>query len=198
MGELNKQQRATLVTMSASQTLTAWFWIAASRLRAPRNDVLRRFNAANRAVASIEFAISGMALILFMLAIVNLGDLGLVLGAMQHGAESAARSAAVQSSSNIANGSACSNTAAVQSYFNAAASPPLPAATGSPTDGTPQIQTSWTNNGANNTIPGTYVTVKASYNWTPIGLPNTASIPLNITATQIVLGTSGVTTSCSS
>jgi Flp pilus assembly protein TadG len=157
-----------------------------------------RFQSANRAVASIEFAISGMALMLFMLAIVNLGDLGLVLGAMQHGAVAAARAAAVQSAGNIASGSACSNTAAVQTYFNTAAAPPLPAATGSTTDGSPTIQTSWTNNAINNTVPGTYVTVTASYKWTPIGLPDTASIPLSITATQIVLGTSGATTSCTS
>ncbi len=161
-------------------------------------QTLRRFRTASQAVASIEFAISGMALILFMLAIVNLGDLGLMLGALQHGAEAAARAAAVQSAGNIASGGVCTNNAAVQSYFNAAASPPLPPATGSTTDGTPQIQTSWTNNSANNTVPGTYVTVTTSYNWTPIGLPNTASIPLTITATQIVLGTSGATTSCSS
>jgi Flp pilus assembly protein TadG len=158
----------------------------------------RRFASANSAVASIEFAISGMALILFFLAIMNLGDLGLVLGAMQHGTTSAARAAAIQTADNIAAGAACANNTAVQSYFNTAASPPLPAATGSTTDGSPQIQTSWTNNNTNNTVPGTYITVTASYNWTPIGLPNTASIPLNISATQIVLGTSGATTSCSS
>jgi len=158
----------------------------------------RGFAAANRAVASIEFAISGTALILFFLAIVNLGDLGLVLGAMQHGAEVAARAAAVQSAGNIAGGNACSNNAAVQSYFNNAASPPLPASSGSMTDGSPVIQTSWTNNSNNNTVPGTYLTVTASYNWTPIGMPNSASIPLTITATQTVIGTSGAKTSCNS
>lgn len=158
----------------------------------------RQFKSARRAVASIEFAISSMALMLFLLAIINLGDLGLVLGALQHGAESAARAAAVQTANNIAGGNACSNTNQVQSYFNSVASPPLPPATGQTNDGSPTILTNWTNNNNSNPVPGTYVTVTASYKWTPIGLPNTAAIPLNITATQIVLGTSGATTSCSS
>lgn len=157
-----------------------------------------QFRLAKKAVASIEFAISSMALMLFLLAIINLGDLGLVLGALQHGAESAARAAAVQTAGNIAGGNACSNSTQVQTYFNNVASPPLPPATGLPNDGSPSILTSWTNNTNNNPVPGTYVTVTASYKWTPIGLPNTAAIPLNITATQIVLGTSGATTSCTS
>jgi len=152
-----------------------------------------------RGSTSLEFALNGIALMLFVFAIINLGDLGLVFGAMRHGVQGAARMAAVQTGVNISNSGSCINSAQVAGYFNNDASPVLPTASTSSLPGYPTVTTTWTNNAAGNTIQGTYVTVTASFLWVPIGMPNNSrtGIPLATTATDMVEGTSGASTSCS-
>jgi Flp pilus assembly protein TadG len=164
----------------------------------PQNSRPESFRNDRRATTSVEFAINGSMLFLFILAIINLGYLGMVFGALKHGVQGAARSAAVQSGVNIAANGSCSSSSAVAGFFNNFAAPLLPAAVTTAAPGQPLISTAWTNNATSNTVWGTYLTVTASYTWRPIGLGALSTgIPLSISSTASVGGTSGATTSCS-
>jgi Flp pilus assembly protein TadG len=167
-----------------------------------KSDIWRQFRGDRRAVASVEFAFSALALFVFMFTIINLGDLGLVLGTMQHGVEIAARAAAVQTEVNLAQSNdlgTCATQSQVLASFNSIAAPTLPMAAGTVTAGRPDIQDAWTNNAAGNSVSGTFLTVTAHYLWMPVGLPFSfgQGVPLSIAVTQMVLGTTGATTSCS-
>jgi Flp pilus assembly protein TadG len=159
--------------------------------------VLRRLANDRRAVSSLEFAVTSLAFFAFLLIIVNLGYLGLVLNDLKQGVQGAVRMAAVQTGAAMAasgNGGACVTAAQIIGYFNGIVTPFLPAATGAANDGTPVVQSVWQNNQSD----GAYITVTARYYWAPIGLPNSIlGLPLSISSTQMVLGTSGVPTSCS-
>jgi hypothetical protein len=159
----------------------------------------RCVRADRNASASVEFALSGLALMAFIFVIINLGDLGLVLGALRHGVQGAVRDMAVQTGVSLANNNSCVSSGAAAGYFSSYAAPLLPTASSTPTPGFPTVTATWTNDTASNTVQGTYVTVTASYLWTPIGLPNyrAAGVPLSVTATQMVVGTSGAVTACS-
>jgi Flp pilus assembly protein TadG len=161
------------------------------------------FFHSRRASAAVEFAMTSGALLFFMMAILNLGYLGLTVNAMQHGAEAAARAAVVQLAANVATSgaaAACPSGTAITGYFNTYASPPLPAASTTVTTGTPAITATWTNNGtATNTMPPvTYLQLTASYTWKPIGMPSffRTGIPLNISTLAAAMGTTGITTKC--
>jgi Flp pilus assembly protein TadG len=160
---------------------------------------LRRFIAARRAAAAVEFAISALALLLFLFGIINLGYLGLQISALEHGVVGAARKAGVTAAANLTGNGAkttCPTTADIQGYFNSFAAPPLRAATGAATDGSPVLTFStgpWVNNGAAGTPAGTYLTITATYRWIPIGFPAYFGVGLNlsITSAAFVMGTGG-------
>jgi hypothetical protein len=168
----------------------------------PNPALFRRFAANAQASASVEFAINGSVFFLFIFALINLGDLGISVGMMKHSVEVAVREAVVQTGAQFAqNGNtaaSCATAAQVMSNFNAIASPVLPAATGSLTDGTPSVTASWNNSNAANSLIGASLTVTARYTWRPIGMPSAfgGGIPITVTSTQFVNGTSGLTTSC--
>jgi hypothetical protein len=164
--------------------------------------VFRQFAAATRASAAVEFAINGSVFFLFIFGLINLGDLGISVGMMKHSVEVAVREAVVQTGVQfVQNGNvaaSCATTAQVLGDFNAVAAPVLPAASGSTTDGTPVITAVWNNSNAANALVGASLTVTARYTWQPIGMPTAfgAGIPLTITSTEFVNGSSGLTTSC--
>jgi Flp pilus assembly protein TadG len=156
-----------------------------------------RLLAQNTASMTVEFAACGFVLLLFMFVIINIGDLGLIYGSLRHGVAAAARNAALQTGvavSQNASGASCVTNAQVASFFDGAVSPIVPfigAADG------PVLMIAWTNNAVSNTISGSYITVTIAYRWNPIALPRNVTIPLTVTATQIVEGTSGSqSTSC--
>jgi len=162
----------------------------------------RRFAGARGGVATVEFAINSLALILMIFAVINLGDLGLTLGLMKQGVESAVRASVVQTEASFAatgHTNACATAAQMAAYFNNVVAPIMPAATGSTTDGSPIVTYNWTNYTLLGTAPGTFLTINVAYRWTPIGLPNSfgGGIPLSMASTQMVIGTSGYPTSCS-
>ena len=133
-----------------------------------------RFNLKNdtRGVAAIEFAISGLALFLFLFGIMNLGELGFTIIALQRGVQQAARYASVATSVALANGTAanyaCTTQADAQTQFANAVSPPFSTANA------PAISISWGGSLAacsNNAGTGIgTVTVSAHYQWYPIGM----------------------------
>lgn len=150
--------------------------------------------------AAIEFAISGLALFIFMLVIVNLGLLGFSLAAVARGVQSAARNAAVQAGASYVqnNSFTCPTSAQIAVYFNNAVSPPLPAAGTNAVSSNPLVTALWTNNAAGtgaNEPPGVYLTLTATYNWRPVGLNFGSPIALKIATVATVLGSSasGVT-----
>jgi Flp pilus assembly protein TadG len=157
--------------------------------KAPRSTL----TADTRGVAAIEFAISGSALFLFLFGIMNLGELGFTIIALQRGVQQAARYASVATSVALANGTAvnnaCTTQADAQTQFANAVTPPLSAAS------TPIISISWggslatCSNDASNGI-GT-VTISARYRWYPIGMAGllTNGISLAPTETLAVMNT---------
>jgi Flp pilus assembly protein TadG len=159
--------------------------------------MLVAFARQRRASAGIEFALNGLVLFLLLLGIINLGDLGLVVSIMKHGVQSATRNAAVLTGANIeatGNAADCATAAQIVGYFNSVANPILPLAATSANGANPVIQTSW----ANAASPGTSLTVSVSYGWVPLGMTSSfPAIPLTISASEIVIGTAGLTTSCS-
>lgn len=139
----------------------------------------------------------GLAFFSFLMAIVNLGDLGLVLGAMQHAVQGASRQAAVTAAANLSsNGSktTCPTTSDVQGYFNNYAASVLNASAitlsyGSASSGP------WINDGAASPA-GTYIALTAAYVWQPIGLPKLGSgLTLKLTSVAFVMG-SGAAVTC--
>jgi hypothetical protein len=145
----------------------------------------------------VEFALNGLAILLFVFAVINLADLGLVVGTIKHGVQAAVRNATVETGalmSQTDNPGDCVSQAQVIGLFNNIATPILPAAAASPNNGAPVVQSAWTN-----TSIGASLTVTATYRWMPIGMPNAfgTGIPLTITSTQAVIGTSGAATTCS-
>jgi Flp pilus assembly protein TadG len=165
-----------------------------------RRGGLRRLGRSTRAAAAVEFALTGLALLGFILAILNLGMFGFSLGALVRGVQSAARAAAVEASASYAsNGTlTCPAPSTVVSLFNTYADPPLPVATG--TTGNPAVTSAWTDNstGAVTTEPqGVYLTLTAKYKFVPIGFSAFGTgVTLSITTVATVLGSSAETATC--
>jgi Flp pilus assembly protein TadG len=154
----------------------------------------RRFIAGRRGAAAVEFALTSMALFLFLFAIVNLGLLGLTLGALQHGTEQAAREAAVTAAKNPADCRSSVNSTAIQNYFYLYAAPVISrGATPSYsiyTDGSAALNTAndpWVDNGSG-TPPGTYIALTETYNWAPIGFAKLHGFTLKISTVAFAMG----------
>lgn len=167
----------------------------------PRNNLLRIFTRDRRGTTTLEFAVNGLVLLLFLFGIINLGDLGLTVGTMKRAVETTVRTATVQTSAAISqtgNPAACATAGQIIADFNSIASPILPPATAAVTAGYPTLSYAWTNATTANPTPGTTLAVTAAFRWVPLGLPTSfgPGIPLTISSTQLVIGTSGATTSC--
>ncbi len=169
----------------------------------PRYSVIRLATALARqrgAVVAVEFALVSLAMFGFLLAIINLGMLGLTLGALVHGVQSAARAAAMQTSYNYATSRTltCPTNATIIGYFNQHADPPLPPATG--TTSNPAVIASWSNNGNGSVTtepPGVYLTLTGTYRWVPLGFaPFGAGINLSITTVATATGSAQVSSAC--
>jgi Flp pilus assembly protein TadG len=164
-------------------------------------SITRRFARHRRAAASVEFAVNGMVLLLFIFGVINLGDLGLTIGTMKRAIQYTVRTAAVQTGSSIeqsGNPGACATSAQMIAAFNSIASPILPPAAATANNGAPIVQYSWANASLANPTPGTELTVTASFRWTPLGMGQNfgGGVPLTISSTQLVIGTSGAITTC--
>lgn len=161
------------------------------------------FRTTRRAGAAVEFALSGFALLAFILAILNLGLLGFSLGALTHGVQATARKAAVFAANQYATTGTmtCPDNPTVAGYFNSFAQPPLPSA-GTATGSNPLITATWTNNSAgdgSNEWTGVYLTLTVKYTWVPVGFPAFGQgIPLSITTASTVMGSSNISASISS
>jgi hypothetical protein len=159
-----------------------------------------------RAAVAVEFAVSGLALFAFVLVLLNMGLLGLSVGALAHGVQAAARTAAVQAAKNYVNSGStysCPTPASVATYFNNVANPPLPPSGTSAATSNPYINAVWTNNSSNATAgepPGVYITLTGTYVWHPIGFNFGPGVTLKITTLATVLGsasgTAAVDASC--
>jgi Flp pilus assembly protein TadG len=166
-------------------------------------QAFRTFARTRRAAAAVEFAICGMALFLFIFGIVNLGMLGLSLGGLVRGVQSAARAAAVYTSNKYATTGAfsCPSTSMIVTYFNNAATGALPAA-GSAKGSNPLVAVTWTNNGTSSVTgaaPGLYLTLTGTYRWAPIGFLGVfPTIPLSITTVTEVMGSQNQASTCAS
>jgi Flp pilus assembly protein TadG len=164
-----------------------------------KSDPLLSLATDRRGLASVEFALCCLLLVIFLFGIINVGDFALVYGTMRHGALSAARTAAVQTGVQIAqtgNTGDCVTNAQVTGFFNGYASMVMPGVGSSAM--APVLRTAWTNNTAANAVSGTFVTVTVNYLWTPVGMPGGTGIPVSVAATDMVEGTSGAAvTTCS-
>lgn len=163
----------------------------------------RAFARARRAGAAVEFAICGLALLLFIFGIVNLGLLGMTVSALARGVQSAARTAAVDTSAQLANAGAfaCPSASAIVTDFNNAVGPVLPSA-GDASGSNPRLTITWTDNGTSSIAgdpPGLFLTLTAAYQWSPVGFSGLfPSIPLNITTVATVMGSQNQATTCAS
>ncbi len=161
--------------------------------------------AQRRAGAASEFALCGLGLFAFILAVVNMGLLGLSLGALERGVQASARQAAVTAANSYASASTytCPTAATVQGYFNGFANPPLPPSVAGPPNTGPILVITWVNNSSYSNAsqpPGVFITLTATYNWIPLGFSNFGpSIPLKLSTLADVTGTtaSGVAISSS-
>jgi Flp pilus assembly protein TadG len=168
-----------------------------SRARHMSVKFLRGFSTDRRGAALLEFAINGIALFAFFMAIINVGLLGMSFGALERGVEGTARMAAANAAANYVSSNytalTCPTAATVQGYFKAFAVPAL--------SDNATVKASWTNNGTgtNTTDPAAvYVTVTATYTWRPLGFPyGTLNIPLSLNTIAVVTGSNGVSASCS-
>jgi Flp pilus assembly protein TadG len=155
----------------------------------PRSPTSRRLD--RRGVASIEFAISGLALFVLLFAIANLGDLALTVYALNHAAAATARAATIAETSAIAkngfNTSDCQTIGAtLPTIFNTAASPPIPSSQ------PPTVTVTWGGSAAgcshatySGSLPGGWVSIAAHYQWHPLALGNVfGGIPLATQSTQ--------------
>ena len=171
-----------------------------------------RFSATRRASAAVEFAISGLALFAFIMAILNFGLLGFSLGTLAHSVQATARKAAMYASNQYATTGTmtCPSSAMITTFFNGYAQPPLPTA-GTATGSNPLITATWTNNSSGTGVTssgapewnGVYLTLTVKYLWSPIGFNMFAKgIPLSITTAATVMGSfdipTVVSTSCQS
>lgn len=154
---------------------------------------VKRFYKARRGAAAVEFALTGLALLAFILAILNLGLIGFSLDGLARSVQATARSAAMQASSsyNKTGTMTCPAMSTITTLFNHYADPPLPPA-GTAAGSNPLITAIWTNNNAGtgtNELPGVYLTLTVKYLWRPTGFAAFGKgIPLSITTAATVMG----------
>ncbi|NNM58016.1 TadE/TadG family type IV pilus assembly protein [Acidocella sp.] len=159
-----------------------------------------RLCVTRRASAAVEFAISGLALFAFIMAILNFGLLGFSLGTLAHSVQATARKAAVYASNQYATTGimTCPDAAMITTFFNGYAQPPLPGA-GTATGSNPLITATWTNNssgaGGGAEWNGVYLTLTVKYLWSPVGFNMfVKGIPLSITTAATVMGSFDIPT----
>lgn len=148
---------------------------------------------------AVEFAVCLMALLIFIFAIINLGDLALTVYALNRGVAHSANYAALQASDNIAaagpvqstgtvTAAECPGSSAVQSQFAAVATPPYSATNPPPTVAVDWWGTMAICGGQTVTSPplggGVTVTVKAP--WSPLALSGLFGGALTLSASQSV------------
>jgi hypothetical protein len=154
-----------------------------------------------------------LALFTFLMVIINLGDLGLTLGALQHGLQGGARAAAVAAAANLSgnlvgDGTSCPLCHEVRQDFNNFASPPLPVSTSANT-ASPQLY--YTTGGtltafADGVSPwvysaaspqGSYMALTVKYKWVPLGFAALGTgINLSLTTVVYVMGTNSGSPKC--
>ncbi len=177
--------------------------------RAPRAalsfaQALKRLCLTRRGAAAVEFAISGLALLAFIMALLNFGLLGFSLGALAHSVQATAREAAMYASNQYATTGTmtCPTNSMITTYFDNFAQPPLPAA-GTSTGSNPLITATWTNNSSGTGVSssggpewnGVYLTLTVKYLWSPIGFNMfIKGIPLSITTATTVMGSFDIPT----
>jgi hypothetical protein len=145
-----------------------------------------RFAAARRAAEAVEFALVSLAFITFLMAILNLGDLGFTLSTLQREAQTTARDAAVAAAADVSgNGrqSTCPSAAQIQTMFTTA-TPAAPLFHPVLTLNSPV----WTDHGSTTAPNGTYLSLTASDEWQPIGFPGFAKVDLSVTTVAFAMG----------
>jgi hypothetical protein len=153
-----------------------------------------------RSTAALSFALNSFTYMLFILILISLGDLGLIFGGMTYATQAAARAAAVQTGVTLGSGgTSCTSATQVAQLITNLLPGLLPATSTTALQGDIKVQTSWVNNsGGSSTGSGAYLQVTSTYLWAPPVGPLRVTIPLGISATQMVQGTSGtIQTSCS-
>jgi hypothetical protein len=176
-----------------------------------RFSLWHRFTIARRAAAAVEFALLGLAVVGFLLVIVNLGILGLDIATLARSVQATGRWAAVSATASYAASSGTITEpclGSVVTVFNHYGAPPLPtltvpggsSASGTQTTGSISLQTSW--RGSTGAAPGVYLTLSATYNWRPFGYAKfgTLALPIRIVTAATVMGSSlsgaSVSSSC--
>lgn len=160
---------------------------------------LAAFGRDRSGATAVEFAICLLALVLFVFAIVNLGDLGLTVYALDRGVAESANYAALQASDNIAaagpvqaNGTVttaeCPAPTAIQAKFSAAAAPPYSAQNPAPPLTVDWWGTMAVCGGATvaSPPPGGGVTVSVNAPWSPLALAGLFGGALTLSASQSV------------
>jgi Tfp pilus assembly protein PilV len=146
----------------------------------------RRFATARRSAAAVEFALSGLTLITFLMVIINLGALGFTVNTLQRVTTATTRIEAAAATADMSgNGSqsTCPSSSQIQSDFNKAAvrtflfAPTL-------TFDSPV----WTDNGTLHTPNGTYLQLTATETWKPIGFNMLPGVTLSTSAVAFVMG----------
>lgn len=146
----------------------------------------RRFAAARHGAAAVEFALSGIALLAFLMVIINLGMLGFSVNTLQRVTTATVRTAAAAAAADMSgNGSqsACPSASQIQSAFNNAA--------GRTSLFAPNLVLDdpvWTDNGTSGTPNGTYLHLTATESWKPIGFNMLSGITLSVSAVAFVMG----------
>lgn len=154
-----------------------------------------------RAVTAVEFALEAPALFVMLFGLMNLGYLGYVEYVLNRGVEVSARYASIVATrafvaerSGKAAGFACPASGAIQNVFAGTVSPPIA------TTAVPTLSVGWGGTLGNvcspvsddSSIPGAFVTVSVSYDWSPllIGFLFDHGIDLHARSTSpIIFGT---------
>lgn len=147
-----------------------------AKLRGYRSG-LARLRRDRHAVTAIEFAFEAPALFIMLFGLMNLGYLGYVEYVLNRGVATSARYASIAATrafvaerSGQATGFVCPAADAIQTIFAGAVSPPIAASV------VPTLSVSWGGTledacptGASGvSIPGAFVTVSATYEWSPL------------------------------
>lgn len=154
---------------------------------------LARFGPCRRGGAAVEFALVGLALVLFLAAIVELGMLGFSIAAQARAVQAAARHAALDASKSLADGATSpteDSLATIQGYFDQYADPPMqPAGTA----GGPVLSAYWcAAQSVNSTTNALFLSLTASNTWVPFGFNLfNSGFTIKISTVATVMGTQG-------
>lgn len=170
--------------------------------------VFRSLVQERHAAAAAEFAICGLVMMAFIMAIINLGLLGFSVGTMQRGIQVAARNAAVTSANNyvntLANGTntyTCPSASTIAATFNSLTGNVLPPASTSSSSKLYLIA-KWYNNSTGTAYtsmpPGVVVVVSVTYKWSPLDFVAFGNLlTLRLTTVSVVNGTDNTSASSS-